>query len=229
MGKPRKVGNITKDCRMTGLQKLRWYCQMCEKQCRDENGFKCHTNSESHQRNMMLFAENSEKFLKDHSDRFHREFISLLSTRFGTKRVFANQVYQQYISDKEHVRMNATKWMSLSAYIKYVGKEGICRVDEDEKGFYLAWIDNSPETLRKKEAVQKKARGEKSEEERERKLIDEMVLKVASQSKSVFFSLFSLSFRSLLNWYVSLRTFRSNSTCFQNLKYNQRPKNQAYF
>lgn len=23
-----------------GLQKLRWYCQMCEKQCRDENGFK---------------------------------------------------------------------------------------------------------------------------------------------------------------------------------------------
>lgn len=25
-----------------GLQKLRWYCQLCAKQCRDENGFKCH-------------------------------------------------------------------------------------------------------------------------------------------------------------------------------------------
>lgn len=25
-----------------GLQKLKWYCQMCQKQCRDENGFKCH-------------------------------------------------------------------------------------------------------------------------------------------------------------------------------------------
>jgi hypothetical protein len=25
-----------------GLQKLRWYCQLCQKQCRDENGFKCH-------------------------------------------------------------------------------------------------------------------------------------------------------------------------------------------
>uniref|UniRef100_A0A453DZZ0 KIN17 C2H2-type zinc finger domain-containing protein n=3 Tax=Aegilops tauschii TaxID=37682 RepID=A0A453DZZ0_AEGTS len=35
-----------------GLQKLRWYCQMCEKQCRDENGFKCHCSSESHQRQM---------------------------------------------------------------------------------------------------------------------------------------------------------------------------------
>ena len=25
-----------------GLQKLKWYCQVCEKQCRDDNGFKCH-------------------------------------------------------------------------------------------------------------------------------------------------------------------------------------------
>ena len=33
-----------------GLQKLRWYCQMCQKQCRDQNGFKCHISSESHQR-----------------------------------------------------------------------------------------------------------------------------------------------------------------------------------
>jgi hypothetical protein len=31
-----------------GLQKLRWYCQLCQKQCRDENGFKCHQMSESH-------------------------------------------------------------------------------------------------------------------------------------------------------------------------------------
>jgi len=33
-----------------GLQKLRWYCQLCQKQCRDENGFKCHQMSESHMR-----------------------------------------------------------------------------------------------------------------------------------------------------------------------------------
>lgn len=40
-----------------GLQKLRWYCQMCQKQCRDENGFKCHLTSESHKRQMMVFGE----------------------------------------------------------------------------------------------------------------------------------------------------------------------------
>ena len=41
-----------------GLQKLWWYCQMCQKQCRNENGFKCHCMSESHQRQMEVFSQN---------------------------------------------------------------------------------------------------------------------------------------------------------------------------
>jgi len=42
VGTPKWIGNKMKS---KGLQKLRWYCQMCQKQCRDENGFKCHTRS----------------------------------------------------------------------------------------------------------------------------------------------------------------------------------------
>jgi DNA/RNA-binding protein KIN17 len=34
---PKAIANRIKS---KGLQKLRWFCQMCEKQCRDENGFK---------------------------------------------------------------------------------------------------------------------------------------------------------------------------------------------
>lgn len=37
MGTPKWLAN---KMRAKGLQKLKWYCQMCEKQCRDENGFK---------------------------------------------------------------------------------------------------------------------------------------------------------------------------------------------
>lgn len=33
--------------------------QICEKQCRDENGFKCHTQAESHVRNALLVGEAS--------------------------------------------------------------------------------------------------------------------------------------------------------------------------
>ena len=36
---PKAIGNRIK---AKGLSKLRWYCQLCSKQCRDENGFKCH-------------------------------------------------------------------------------------------------------------------------------------------------------------------------------------------
>ena len=32
---PKAVANRQK---AKGLQRLRWYCQMCQKQCRDENG-----------------------------------------------------------------------------------------------------------------------------------------------------------------------------------------------
>ena len=59
---------------------------------RDENGFKCHTMSESHQRQLLLFADNPNKFLDGYSQEFEKEFMTLLSRSFGTKRVQANQV-----------------------------------------------------------------------------------------------------------------------------------------
>ena len=43
VGGPKWLANKMKS---KGLQKLRWFCQMCEKQCRDENGFKCHVRYE---------------------------------------------------------------------------------------------------------------------------------------------------------------------------------------
>ena len=52
---PKAIANRVK---AKGLGKLRFYCQMCAKQCRDENGFKCHTMSDAHQRQMLVFAQN---------------------------------------------------------------------------------------------------------------------------------------------------------------------------
>lgn len=58
---PKAIGNRIK---AKGLSKLRWYCEMCQKQCRDENGFKCHQTSEGHLRQMRIFAENPEEVMK---------------------------------------------------------------------------------------------------------------------------------------------------------------------
>lgn len=45
--------------------------------------------------------------------------------------------------------MNATRWVTLTEFAKHLGRSGIARVDETEKGWFLAWIDNSPKALAK--------------------------------------------------------------------------------
>lgn len=132
-----------------GLQRLRWYCQICEKQCRDENGFKCHTQSESHLRQMLVVGESAGKHIADFSAQFQYDFVQLLSRRFGTKRVKANNVYQEFIQDKGHLHMNATRWVTLTEFVKHLGRTGVARVDETEKGWFIAWIDSSPKALAK--------------------------------------------------------------------------------
>jgi DNA/RNA-binding protein KIN17 len=142
---------------------------------RDENGFKCHVASESHVRQMLVIGANPNKAINDYSQQFQREFIQQLRTAHGTKAVHINHFYQEYIAHKEHVHMNATRWPSLTEFAKFVGREGICRVEETDKGLHIAWIDNSPEALRRQEHLRKKELQDKGDEEREQKLIQEQI------------------------------------------------------
>ncbi|KAF9402323.1 hypothetical protein BGX21_010514 [Mortierella sp. AD011] len=177
---PKAIANRMK---AKGLQKLRWYCQICEKQCRDENGFKCHCASESHQRKILLVAESPEKYVSNYSGEFQRDFIKLLSTRYGTRRVHANLVYQEFISDRTHLHMNATKWATLTEFCMHLGKEGLAIVDETPKGWFIQWIDNSPKTLARQEAIAKKERMEMDDEQREQKLIRQQIEKAAASKQ----------------------------------------------
>lgn len=79
--------------------------------------------------------------------------------------------------------MNSTKWRSLSQFVASLGREGILKVEETDKGLFIAWIDNSPETLRKREAIMKKERQDKGDEEREQRLIQEQVERARAQAK----------------------------------------------
>jgi len=158
-----------------GLQRLRWYCQVCQKQCRDDNGFKCHIQSEAHLRQMLVVGENAGRHIADFSGQFQHDFVQLLSRRFGTKRVKANTVYQEFIQDKHHQHMNSTRWVTLTEFVKHLGRSGIARVDETDKGWFLAWIDSSPKALEKQEAALKKERSTMSDEQRERLLIAEQI------------------------------------------------------
>ena len=71
--------------------------------------------------------------------------------------------------------MNATRWPSLTEFAKHLGREGLCRVEDTEKGLHVSWIDNSPEALRRQDAIRKKERMDKGDEEREQRLIREQI------------------------------------------------------
>lgn len=172
VGTPKYLANKMK---AKGLQKLRWYCQMCQKQCRDENGFKCHTMSESHQRQLLLFAENSKRYIDDFSFDFAKGYLGILKRQFGTKRVNANRVYQEYIADREHIHMNGTRWVTLTGFVKWLGKTGQCIVDETEKGWFITYIDRSPETVEKEEKKKKKQKMDKNDEERAMEFVEKQV------------------------------------------------------
>ncbi|TFY52659.1 hypothetical protein EVG20_g10456 [Dentipellis fragilis] len=180
VGTPKYLANKMKS---KGLQRLRWYCQVCQKQCRDENGFKCHAASESHLRQMLVVGEQAGRHIADFSGQFQSEFVTLLSRRFGTKRVRANTVYQEYIQDKEHLHMNATRWVTLTEFLKHLGRTGVAHVDETEKGWFIAWIDSSPKALAKQEASMKKERATMSDEQRERLLIQEQIERAAQEAE----------------------------------------------
>ncbi|XP_059491100.1 DNA/RNA-binding protein KIN17 [Neocloeon triangulifer] len=180
MGKKAEVGTpkyLANKMKAKGLQKLRWYCQMCQKQCRDENGFKCHTTSESHQRNLLMFADNPGKFMGEFSKEFYDGFMDILRRQYGTKRVLANKVYQDYIGNKQHVHMNATRWCTLTGFVRFLGKAGHCVVDETEKGWFITWIDRNPETLARQERKEKKKRMDKDDEEKLMDFVEKQVEK----------------------------------------------------
>lgn len=133
---------------------------------------------------MLAVGENPNKVINDFSKQFEHDFIQLLRTSHNTKPVHMNHFYQNYIANKEHVHMNATKYKSLTEFAKYLGTHGICRVEENEKGLHIAWIDNSPEALRRQDAARKRERMDRGDEEREQKQILEQVRRAQALAKA---------------------------------------------
>ena len=181
VGTPKYIANKIK---AKGLQKLRWYCQMCQKQCRDENGFKCHMMSESHQRQLLLFADNADKYIDEFSKEFEDGYLELLKRQFGTKRVHANRVYQDYISERHHLHMNSTQWETLTDFVKWLGREGKCVVDETEKGWYVQYIVRDPETIAMQEALLRKEKMDKDDQEKMMAFIEKQIERGKGCSKN---------------------------------------------
>jgi hypothetical protein len=49
-------------------------------------------------------------------------------------------VYNEFIADRNHIHMNSTCWLTLTEFVKYLGREGKCKVEETEKGWFITLI-----------------------------------------------------------------------------------------
>ncbi|KAL6980525.1 DNA/RNA-binding protein kin17 [Sarracenia purpurea var. burkii] len=165
---PKAIANRIK---AKGLQKLRWYCQMCQKQCRDENGFKCHCMSESHQRQMEVFGQNPNRIVDGYSEEFENSFLEHMKRSHRFSRVAATVVYNEYIADRHHIHMNSTQWATLTDFVKYLGRTGKCKVDETPKGWFITYIDRDSETLFKEKMKNKRIRADIVDEEKQEREI----------------------------------------------------------
>nr|VZI52518.1 unnamed protein product [Spirometra erinaceieuropaei] len=121
---------------------------------------------------MKIFMENGGKFISSFSSEFLKGYLDIVRRQFGGKRVHANVVYQEYIKDKQHIHMNATRWHSLTGLCLWLGKQGICRVDETEKGWYIEYIDRDPEKEQRKAS---EARLEKTEDDINRQFLQKQI------------------------------------------------------
>lgn len=108
-----------KQMRLSGRQRLRYFCQACGKQCRDSNGYKMHTQSALH-----LERAGAADPRAAYSRRFEQDFLRLLRMSHGTQRVDCNRFYQEYILDRNHIHMNATRWTSLTAFVRAMAAAG---------------------------------------------------------------------------------------------------------
>ncbi|SCV03690.1 LAMI_0H10176g1_1 [Lachancea mirantina] len=180
---------LSKQMKAKGLQKLRCYCQICGKQCRDENGYKSHCRSPSH---MKRISQMTPKDVDKFTELFEKSFLKVLRLSHGEKKIEANKFYNEFIQDKDHIHMNATKFTSLTKFIVHLGNSGKIRIhgtgdgdgdsDDDsdsvnvEEGrVFISFIDNSFENLMRNERLDKVTQSEVSDQDVRNKLLQQQI------------------------------------------------------
>ena len=134
---------------------------------------------------MAVVAQSTSTFVDNYSKEFERNFMELLSRRWKTKKVSANIVYNEYIADRTHTHMNATRWSSLTEFVRFLAQSGKVTLEETPKALYIRYIDRGEIERKKKldEKILKDIEADKLEEMllEEQKRITQLVEAFISQ------------------------------------------------
>lgn len=94
---------------------------------------------------------------------FEETFMEHWRRAHPTSRIGANELYNEFIVDRHHIHMNATKWVTLTEFVKYLGREGKAKVEETPKGWYMTLVRRDPETERREGERAKRRRVEEAD------------------------------------------------------------------
>ena len=130
---------ISNQIRKNQKTKIRWYCGLCHVPCKDENGYKCHLEHETHIHREQAVQESLRNFTLSKSDiAFRRKFLSHLVTKHFGQTVLAHDAYRDlYPLDRGHLIMKDTCWGTLGVFIAQLKKEGRAEALKGLKGWQV--------------------------------------------------------------------------------------------
>ena len=72
-------------------------------------------------------------------------------------------LYNEFVRERHHIHMNATKWLTLTEFVKYLGREGKARVEETPKGWFMTLVRQDLEESRREGERAKRRRVEEAD------------------------------------------------------------------
>jgi hypothetical protein len=142
------AGFASQQMRKNQKSKIRWYCGLCHVPCKDENGFKCHLNSETHILREQAVSESLRAFKLSQNDiDFRAKFVACLVAKHLGQVVLAHEVYRElYPLDRPQNIMKATCWETLGTFIAQLKKDGFVEAYKGIKGWQIRLTaDREPE------------------------------------------------------------------------------------
>ena len=78
--------------------------------------------------------------------------------------------------------MNATRWTTLTDFVQHLGREGFCKVDHTDKGWFLQYIDRDPVVLARQRELARREKATLDEEERQQRIIEQQIARAREQA-----------------------------------------------
>eukprot|EP00166_Cyanidium_caldarium_P005164 ctg_602.g246 len=103
----------------------RAYCQVCARQFRDKRALRSHQQTVAHEARERALGPTPQDVVVLFSERFVGQFMGELArqaamSRMPHRAVMAKRVYDALVADPEHVRLAATQWPSLQAFLQWL-------------------------------------------------------------------------------------------------------------